>query len=87
MHRYSPLAVVNLHQKKAFDNVDRGYLFTTMRAIGFGYRFFNPSSVRAGSWTGRSDKPLNFQWNDQGLHFLGFHLGNYNYVKQNWINC
>ena len=36
-----PLAVVNLDQKKAFDNVDRGYLFDTMRAMGFGDRFLD----------------------------------------------
>ena len=34
-----PLAVVNLDQKKAFDNVDHGYLFNTMRAMGFGDAF------------------------------------------------
>ena len=34
-----PLAVVNLNQKKAFDNVDHGYLFNTMRAMGFGDAF------------------------------------------------
>ena len=34
-----PLAVVNLDQKKAFDNVDRGYLFDSMRDMGFGDRF------------------------------------------------
>ena len=193
----SPLAVVNLDQKKAFDNVDHGYLFSTMRAMGFGnnfltylrllysgaeshikvcggltapfpfqkgirqgcplsgllysiaiepflhnlrkqldqcsftipnsgkvcsvsayaddisifvtsdvgfdinriYNLYSRSSAAslnytksqglwAGPWIGRSDKPLNFQWNDQGLRFLGVHLGNYNhYVKQNWTNC
>ena len=33
--------MVNLDQKKAFDNVDHGYLFNTMRAMGFGSRFIN----------------------------------------------
>ena len=36
-----PLAVINLDQKKAFDNVDHGYLFNTMRAMGFGARFIS----------------------------------------------
>ena len=35
----TPLAVLNLDQKKAFDNVDHGYLFDTMRVMGFGDRF------------------------------------------------
>ena len=34
-----PLAVINLDQKKAFDNVDHGYFFQTMRAMGFGDTF------------------------------------------------
>ena len=34
-----PAAVVNLDQKKAFDNVDQDYLFTTMKAMGFGDTF------------------------------------------------
>ena len=193
-----PLAVINLDQKKAFDNVDRGYLFDTMRAMGFGDRFLDyikilysgseslvkicgsltaPFSVEkgirqgcplsgllysiaiepflnrlrgevgdagfwmpgtdtscsvsayaddvsvfvssergfgavgdtydlfarasvarlntrktqgmwAGSWIGRSDRPLNFSWNDDGLSFLGVHLGNTKtYNDQNWKNC
>ena len=36
-----PLAVINLDQKKTFDNVDHGYLFNTMRAMGFGARFIS----------------------------------------------
>ena len=36
-----PLAVVNLDQKKAFDNVDHGYLFHTLRAMGFGDTFIS----------------------------------------------
>ena len=35
------VAVINLGQKKAFDNVDHGYLFNTMRAMGFGARFIS----------------------------------------------
>ena len=35
----APLAVVSLDQKKAFDNVDHGYLINTMRAMGFGELF------------------------------------------------
>ena len=31
----APLAVVNLEQKEAFDNVDHDYLLNTMRAMGF----------------------------------------------------
>ena len=190
--------MVNLDQKKAFDNVDHGYLFNTMRAMGFGntflsylklfyngaislikvsgsltapfpfekgirqgcplsgllysialepflnslrvkrqnkcfclphinkdfsvsayaddisifitsdtgfsivqevYNLFSRSSAAClnyqkscglwvGSWTGRSDKPLGFQWNNQGLSFLGVHLGNSNhYINQNWKIC
>ena len=37
----APLAVINLDQKKTFDNVDRGYLFDTMRAMGFGDHFLD----------------------------------------------
>lgn len=37
----SPLAVVNLDQKKAFDNVEHGYLTSTMRAMGFGDKFIS----------------------------------------------
>ena len=33
--------MINLDQKKAFDNVDHGYLFNTMRAMGFGARFIS----------------------------------------------
>ena len=36
-----PLAVINLDQKKAFDNVDHGDLFNTMRAMGLGARFIS----------------------------------------------
>ena len=192
-----PLAVVNLDQQKAFDNVDRGYLFDTMRAMGFGDRFLDyikilysgseslvkicgsltalfsvekgirqgcplsgllysiaiepflnclrgevgddgfrmPSTdtccsvsayaddvsvfvtsdrgfgtvgdtydifarasaarlntrktqgLWAGSWIGRSDRPLNFSYNDDGLSFLGVHLGNTKtYNEKNWKN-
>ena len=193
-----PLAVINLDQEKAFDNVDRGYLFDTMRAMGFGDRFLDyikilysgseslvkfggsltasfsvekgirqgcplsgllysiaiepfinrlrgevgddgfqmhgtdtscsvsayaddvsvfvtsergfgavgdtydlfarASAARlntrktqglwAGSWIGRSDRPLTFSWNDDGLSFLGVHLGNTKtYTDKNWKNC
>ena len=42
----------------------------------------------AGSWTRRSDKPLGFHWNSDGLCFLGVHLGsNPFYVNQNWENA
>ena len=42
----------------------------------------------AGSWIGRSDRPLNFSWNDDGLSFLGVHLGNTKtYTDKNWKNC
>ena len=34
-----PLAVISLDQKKAFDNVDHGYLNATLRAMGFGETF------------------------------------------------
>ena len=37
----SPLALLNLDQKKAFDNVDHDYLFRTMRAMGFGRSFIS----------------------------------------------
>ena len=41
-----------------------------------------------GRWIGRSDAPLNFYWNSEGLPFLGVHLGNtVNYFKQNWVKC
>ena len=33
--------MVGLDQKKAFDNVDHGYLINTMRAMGFGEVFFS----------------------------------------------
>ena len=193
-----PLAVVNLDQQKAFDKVDRDYLFDTMRAMGFGDRFLDyikilysgseslvkicgsltaPFSVEkgirqgcplsgllysiaiepflnrlrhevgengfripgaevscsvsayaddvsifvtsergfdairdtydlfgrasaarlntrktqglwAGSWIGRSDRPLNFSWNDDGMSFLGVHLGNTKtYNDKNWSVC
>ena len=193
-----PLAVVNLDQKKAFDNVDHGYLFHTLRAMGFGdtfisyikllyngteslvkvcgsltapftfdkgirqgcplsgllysiaiepflnklrknlnnhsfllpgtdkycsvsayaddisifvtsdtgfkiveqtYSMFSRASAASlntqksqglwvGSWTGRVDRPLNFQWNNQGLTFLGVRLGNtHDFQKQNWTIC
>ena len=36
-----PLALLNLDQKKAFDNVDHGYLFKTMKAMGFGQNFIS----------------------------------------------
>ena len=37
----TPLAVINLGQKKAFDNVNHGYLFNTMRAMGLGDTFLS----------------------------------------------
>ena len=41
-----------------------------------------------GRWTGRSDSPLQFSWNSEGLPFVGLHLGNtVNYVGQNWVKC
>ena len=41
-----------------------------------------------GRWKGRSDSPLNFSWNSEGLPFLGVHLGNTeHYVKQIWAKC
>ena len=36
-----PLAILNLDQKKAFDNVDHGYLFNIMKVMGFGNRFIS----------------------------------------------
>ena len=36
-----PLALLNLDQKRAFDNVDHGYLFKTMKAMGFGKSFIS----------------------------------------------
>ena len=36
-----PLAILNLDQKKAFDNVDHGYLFNIMKSMGFGDRFIS----------------------------------------------
>ena len=36
-----PLALLNLDQKKAFDNVDHGYLFKTMKVMGFGQNFIS----------------------------------------------
>ena len=36
-----PLAVLNLDQKKAFDNVDHGYLFNVMKLMGFGNQFIS----------------------------------------------
>ena len=44
-----PLAVVNLDQKKAFDSVDHGYLFNTMRAMGFGDCFIRHIEILYGS--------------------------------------
>ena len=39
-------------------------------------------------WKGRSDSPLHFSWNSEGLPFLGVHLGNtVNYIRQNWAKC
>ena len=41
-----------------------------------------------GRWKGRSDEPLKFSWNSEGLPFLGVHLGNtIHYLKQNWSKC
>ena len=34
-----PFAILNLDQKKAFDNVDHEYLFSVLRAMGFGDGF------------------------------------------------
>ena len=36
-----PLAILNLDQKKAFDNVDHGYLFNIMKSMGFGDRLIS----------------------------------------------
>ena len=36
-----PLAIINLDQKKAFDNVAHEYLFSTLHAMGFGNNFFD----------------------------------------------
>ena len=36
-----PLAVLNLDQKKAFDNVDHDYLFNVMKRMGFGSQFIS----------------------------------------------
>ena len=194
----APLAVVGLDQKKAFDNVDHGYLINTMRAMGFGevflsylqllysgseslikvcgsltspfpfekgirqgcplsgllysiaiepllnklrcninksgfklpdtekycsvsayaddvsvfvtsdagfvaveetYDLFGRASAAclnttkskglwAGSWVKRTDRPLGFEWNSEGLKFLGVHLGNNSsYHQLNWKNC
>ena len=40
-----PLAILNLDQKKAFDNVDHGYLFNIMKFMGFGDRFISYITV------------------------------------------
>lgn len=193
-----PAAVVNLDQRKAFDNVDHTYLFKTMKHMGFGDRFITyiqslykdaesvikicgsltspfsfskgirqgcplsgllytiaiepflnslrnelqgqsfalPNSTNfcavsayaddvsifitsdsgfkaieeiydlysrasaaslnlqksqglwVGQWTKRSDTPLGFKWNSQGLLFLGVHIGNtHTHTQQNWNNC
>ena len=194
-----PLALLNLYQKKAFDNVDHKYLFNTLKAMGFDQRFisyvqvmyFNTQSlikvggsltspfsfekgirqgcplsglrypiaiepllhtlriklndiglkspcgsgnsivvsayadditifltndsgfdiVRdvyslysqasaarlnyaksqglwVGPWISRSDQPLDFKWNNEGLVFLGIHLGNSNhFIQKNWQTC
>ena len=195
----SQLAIINLDQRKAFDNVDHTYLFNTMKSMGFGdffiscikllyndaeglikvcgsltapfpiekgirqgcplsgllysiaiepflhllrqrldnynfplpnntgayvsvsayaddisifvtadeafdiiqdvYSTFSKSSAAClnyvksqglwvGSWTRRIDKPLGFKWNNEGLLFLGVHLGvSNNYVNHNWTKC
>ena len=36
-----PLAILNLDQKKAFDNVDHDYLFNIMKRMGFGEQFIS----------------------------------------------
>ena len=36
-----PLAILNLDQKKAFDNVDHDYLFEIMDVMGFGHSFIS----------------------------------------------
>ena len=193
-----PLAILNLDQKKAFDNIDHEYLFCTMKAMGIGdffisctkllynnaeglvkvcgsltapfafdkgirqgcplsgilysiaiepflhllrqrlntyslelpctdtycsvsayaddisifvtsdkafgiisdvYDVFKKSSAAClnynkskglwvGCWTSRDDKPLGFQWNNEGLLFLGVYLGNsVKYTNQNWLKC
>ena len=193
-----PLAIVNLDQKKAFDNVDHHYLFSTMKAMGIGdffiscvkllyknaeglvkvcrslsapfpfrkgirqgcpmsgllysiaiepflhlsrqnlrdsgftlpntgtkvsvsayaddisifvssdsgfdtiervYNIFSTSSnaclnheksqgLWLGSWSRRSENPLHFKWNNEGLTFLGVHLGTSNtFINQNWMKC
>ena len=41
-----------------------------------------------GAWTRRRDKSLGFNWNSEGLPFLGVHLGNTHfYTQQNWKKC
>ena len=196
---YSPLALLNLDQQKAFDNVDHEYLFKTLSAMGFGpvfisyvklmysgtesmikvggsitspfsfekgirqgcplsgllysiaiepflhtlrnrlndtglqspcqqnksihvsayadditifitkdsgfdivedvYNLYSKASAArlnivksqglwAGSWVSREDRPLGFRWNNEGLVFLGVHLGNSNsFLQNNWQAC
>ena len=70
-----------------FDIVDNVYKLYS-RASAASLNYHKSQGLWVGSWINRIDHPLGFKWNNQGLKFLGVHLGNSNnYTQQNWQMC
>ena len=84
---YADDITVFVTQDSGFNAIRNVYdLFSRSSAASLNYQ--KSKGLWVGSWTGRIDKPLDFQWSNQGLPFLGVHLGNNDiYTQQNWTNC
>ena len=66
---------------EGFDIINNAHcIFSKSSAACLNYH--KAKGLWVGSWTDRIDKPLSFHWNNQGLSFLGVHLGNNNTYTQ-----
>ena len=67
----------------------RNYPYSTFsKSSAACLNYVKSQGLWVGSWTRRIDKPLGFKWNNEGLLFLGVHLGvSNNYVNHNWTKC
>ena len=72
---------------EAFNIINDVYS-TFSKASSASLNYVKSQGLWVGSWTRRSDKPLGFQWNNEGLNFLGVSLGvSRNYMSKNWEKC
>ncbi len=84
---YADDVTVFLTDTRGFDIV-RGVYSLYSRASAASLNPVKSQGLWAGSWVSRSDQPLDFKWNSEGLVFLGVHLGNSNFfIQKNWQAC